>query len=295
MADYSTKAVQDLKKGNSILNGQLQPVKVLGVFKNFLGSRQMYQFAPNGPIFTGEHQFVSNLEEGEVGVRDRYALITENPYLEEESDNIKHLSDLYSLLQYKEDMYGYGQIIKADFNLTNYQLMDGSTPVYFLITDGDDGSYIVDNFVSRFVLPSMIEEYEEWKYTYATLGYILKSCEIESNLDSIEEVNELVSKIKDMVFKWKSAIETFDSLQALYGLDLSKFLSMRDEGQEEILSNNKKMTFNRFLNKLGAKLLYQVLDDESKDKGKRIRLIKTIIDITNQSFECNFVNFENVF
>ena len=102
MADYSTKAVEDLKPGDSILNGYLQPVKVLGVFQNFLGQRKLYQFVPDGPVFTGEHQFVKNLEKGEVGVRDKHALMWENPHLEQDSAKIYPLNELGSLLQYKD-------------------------------------------------------------------------------------------------------------------------------------------------------------------------------------------------
>merc|ERR1712241_1667207 len=101
-----------------------------------------------------------NLEEGQVGVYKKHALIRENPHLEAESDKILYLNDLDNLLQYK-----FGKITKAGFQLAPYQRMAHSTPVYFLVTNGDDGSYIVDNFVSREVLPDL----DMWKYTYASL------------------------------------------------------------------------------------------------------------------------------
>ena len=166
--------------------------------------------------------------------------------------------------------------------------MNRTTPVYTPFTDGDDGSYIVDNFVSREVLPSMREEYDTWKYTYATLGYILKSCEINHPLDNLGAVNELLSGIEAMIAKWKSAINVFGSSTATLMINELYFLSMRQKGQDAMLLDKKKLTFNHFLNMHGAKLLYQVLDDESILLGKRIALVKTIIDITDQSFECNF-------
>ena len=109
MADNSTKPVQDLKTGDTILDGHLQPVKVLGLFKNLLGQRQLWQFIPDGPVFTEEHQFVMNLEEGQVGVYKKHALIRENPHLEAESDKILYLNDLDNLLQYK-----FGKITKVE-------------------------------------------------------------------------------------------------------------------------------------------------------------------------------------
>jgi len=78
------------------------------VYKNLLGQRQLYQFVPNGPVFTGEHQFVMNLEDETVGVRDKHALIWENPHLEAETNNIHELNSINYLLQYK-----YGHILKV--------------------------------------------------------------------------------------------------------------------------------------------------------------------------------------
>ena len=44
--------------------------------------------------------------------------------------------------------------------------MDPSTMVYALITDGEDNTYIADNFVTRDVMP----DFESWPWTYGTLG-----------------------------------------------------------------------------------------------------------------------------
>ena len=68
---------------------------------------------------------------------------------------------IQKLLQYRNG------IVKAKkFGFRPYQTMSFDTKVYWLITSGKDGSYIADNFVARHELP----KFEEWPYTYATLG-----------------------------------------------------------------------------------------------------------------------------
>ena len=53
------------------------------------------------------------------------------------------------------------------FKFGNYhKLMNPSTMVYALITDGEDNTYIADNFVTRDVMP----DFESWPWTYGTLG-----------------------------------------------------------------------------------------------------------------------------
>ena len=46
--------------------------------------------------------------------------------------------------------------------------MGTKTKVYFIITSGQDGSYIVKHFVSKHELP----DFEKWPMTYVTLGNI---------------------------------------------------------------------------------------------------------------------------
>ena len=62
----------------------------------------------------------------------------------------------------------------------NYKKMGPNTKVYYLITSGNDGSYIVDGFVSRHELPEM----EKWPYTYATIGHVLKSAKVTIPTDN---------------------------------------------------------------------------------------------------------------
>jgi len=278
MADYSTKSIEDLKPGQLILDGHLQPVEVVEVFSNFVGDNQLYQFAPNGPVFTEDHQFIRNLEQGQVGVVSKSVALSLNPNLDE--SKIHNLKSLHSLLQLKD-----GNIINAGFNVVPYKTMDPSTPTYFIITTGRDGSYIADNFVSKDVLP----DFEKWPLTYATLGHILTSCKTDYAIDTHQAVARLGHESEVLAKNWRVAISDLDNLESLddYVFDQSAWIEL---GQQEILGDKEKMRFAQLLNANGAELLSQVLDDNTIPLGKRHALVQKIKDITHQSLSCNFVD-----
>ena len=165
MADYSLKQIQDIQPGDLILDGNLKPVHVIATNPTFLGNRKLYKFSPNGPVFTPEHQFYSNLTTGQIGVMSKQELYIENPQMEE-NDQVYELDQLSNLLQFQN-----GKVVQKDFQINSYKAMDPSTKVYFLITSGLDGSYIANNFVSKHELP----DFDKWHMTYATLGNIFFS------------------------------------------------------------------------------------------------------------------------
>ena len=160
MANYSVKPIQDIQTGEFILDAYLKPVQVIATNPTFLGDRKLYQFSPNGPVFTPEHQFYSNLTTGQIGVMSKQELYIENPQMEE-NDQVYEFDQLSNLLQFQN-----GKVVQKDFQIIPYKAMDPSTKVYFLITSGLDGSYIANNFVSKHELP----DFEKWPMTYATLG-----------------------------------------------------------------------------------------------------------------------------
>ena len=67
MDDKTTKAISKIQSGEVILDGNLQPVTVLSVVKNFLYNRQLFELK-DGPIFTDEHLFYVDLEKNELGM-----------------------------------------------------------------------------------------------------------------------------------------------------------------------------------------------------------------------------------
>ena len=165
MANYSLKQIQDIQHGDLILDGNLKTVHVIATNPTFLGDRKLYQFSPNGPVFTPEHQFYSNLTTGQIGVMSKQELYIENPQMEE-NDQVYEFDQLSNLLQFQNR-----KVVQKEFQIIPYKKMDPSTRVYFLITSGLDGSYIANNFVSKHELP----DFEKWPMAYATLGNIFFS------------------------------------------------------------------------------------------------------------------------
>ena len=66
MADGSQKEIKDILIGEEILDGALEPQKVVSVVRNYLGERSMYMFE-GGPTFTPEHQFYLDMENVDIG------------------------------------------------------------------------------------------------------------------------------------------------------------------------------------------------------------------------------------
>ena len=62
----STKAVSEIQHGEVILDGNLKPVIVESVVTNYLYDRTLYEFE-DGPIFTEDHLFYSDIEEEKLG------------------------------------------------------------------------------------------------------------------------------------------------------------------------------------------------------------------------------------
>ena len=162
MKDFTTKKIEDIETGDVILDAKLQPVIVVSVISSYLDNGDLYQFYPNGPVFTPEHQFLSNLETRKVGVVSKDALFSQQPQIAEVEDNIHEFKNMNDgLLQFKN-----GNITQKKFSVVPHEKMDPSTIVYSLITTSKDGTYIANNFVTRDVLPDL----EKWPWTYATIG-----------------------------------------------------------------------------------------------------------------------------
>ena len=70
----NTKAISDVKIGDVILDGSLNPVTALSVVTNYLYDRTLYEFE-NGPIFTEDHLFFSDIENEKLGKYFCYAIV----------------------------------------------------------------------------------------------------------------------------------------------------------------------------------------------------------------------------
>ena len=66
MENYTSKPITEVKHGDMILDGNLNPVLVHSVITNYLYDRKLYTFK-DGPVFTEDHLFYSNMETEELG------------------------------------------------------------------------------------------------------------------------------------------------------------------------------------------------------------------------------------
>jgi hypothetical protein len=279
MEDYTTKKIEEIIPGDVILDAKLQPVIVMTVLSNYLDNGDLYQFYPNGPVFTPDHQFVSNLERKEVGVVSKEALFSQLPQIAEVGDSINEFTNMEGLLQFKN-----GNITHDKFNVVPYEKMNTSTIVYALITTGEDGSYIANNFVTRDVLPDL----EKWPWTYATLGIVLKSCSTEYPF-TLEGQKQMYDMIVKLTGQWNNAIVKFGKGENAI-IDEFSFdpLSQSQMALQEILMNKEKMWFAQFLQARSAKLLHQYLDSDNLSLDKQFALIKSLLMIAKEFLVCDY-------
>lgn len=279
MSDMSTKAVQDLRSGDLIMDGNLENVEVLYVGKNYLGDRTLYQFGTDGPIFTPEHVFVSNLEKNVRGVVSKGDFFREKPQFEHlDNINVFNFDQLDTLLQ----VVNGSNLVSESFNLRIYDDEDlaPNTPVYFVITSSPEGSYVVNDFVSKDGLPN----FDAWPMTFATLGLILDSPDVPKiNIETYEEDLKFKAKVLELMEEWEKALKDFDheSASTVQTFDVRELWKDQGELMQRI---TEKFKLAELLNLYGARMLHRVLDDEKVALENRFALMLQIVAITNDFF-----------
>ena len=181
---------------------------------------------------------------------------------------IKPIKDTNQLLQYRN-----GTVKPLKFDYSEYQAMDPTTKVYWLITSGKDGSYIADNFVARHEMP----KFEEWPFTYATIGLVLNSSNLENlPMDSIEDDAKFEAISSQLADLWKNAVEkhVYDSslVNSCDPLELIKSGSIVDS------LTPSKLKIAQLLLQNVSKYLHDVLDNDDLDLNERCSLMNHIVD-----------------
>ena len=181
---------------------------------------------------------------------------------------IKPIKDTNQLLQYRN-----GTVKPLKFDYSEYQAMDPATKVYWLITSGKDGSYIADNFVARHEMP----KFEEWPFTYATIGLVLNSSNLENlPMDSIEDDAKFEAISSQLADLWKNAVEkhVYDSslVNSCDPLELIKSGSIVDS------LTPSKLKIAQLLLQNVSKYLHDVLDNDDLDLNERCSLMNSIVD-----------------
>jgi len=285
MHDHSTKRIENIQVNDVILDGHLTEVTVVHVIKHYLSSTELFQFYPNGPIFTKDHQFLSNLETQNVGVVSKDFLFAIQPQMEEFSNMVHEFKDMEKVLQFKN-----GSISPEPFQVERFDKeMDPKTLMYGLITTGEDGTYIADNFLSRDVLP----EVKMWPWTYGTLGMILNHCNTTFTF-TLEGQTAVIDLTYTLANAWRVIIRDFDSNFKPNDSDSFMFepLVESESAMQEILANEKKMMFGQYLQASSSKLLHQTLDNENLPKNHRFSLIKLLLKEATKHMSCNFPDLQ---
>ena len=148
--------------------------------------------------------------------------------------------------------------------------MDPNTKVYFLITSGNDGSYIAGNFVSRHELP----KYEKWPYTYSTMALILDGFETELPMNSIADEEKFKNIALKLLAIWEDVIadHVFDS-KNMVSIDPITFVKKNPK-----MLTPTKLKIAEYMLQIGSEKLHIALEDENKSTDEKLSLMKDIYD-----------------
>ena len=169
--------------------------------------------------------------------------------------------------------YQNGTVQPNEFGYSEYVTMGPKTKVYWLVTSGKDGSYIADNFVARHEMP----KFEDWPFTYATIGLVLNSSNLEDlPMDSIEDDAKFQVISSQLVDLWKNAVENFVYDSSLVNscdpLELIRSGSIVDS------LTPSKLKIAQLLLQNVSKYLHDVLDNDDLDLNERCSLMNHIVD-----------------
>ena len=201
LANYTEKNVSELKLNDQILDRYLQPQKIIGVNYSYLQERSMYQFADDGPIFTPEHQFFTELGKSTTVVASLKKLFNENPQLD--GEDIKEMRNEETVLMYNTLSQ---QIQEHEIFLVEHKNFSPETKVYFIEVSGE-GSYIANNYVAKHELPHFIKR-PFTNLCYAKVLQIYKKLnerkKFSVSLEGSKQIKKHVEKIKTL---WEFIVE----------------------------------------------------------------------------------------
>ena len=177
--------------------------------------------------------------------------------------DIKPLNNVTQLLQYQN-----GTVLPSSFDFHLYQEMSPNTEVYFLVTSGNDGSYIANNFVTWDESPKL----EKWKYSYATVEMVVQFLPNELSVEEYYKLEDIAIELGNI---WDQAImdHVFDpnnlvSIDPVDVLDKNKF-------SEELSPSKVKLA--QYLLETESEKLHDAFSKESMSKEEKLSLMKDIV------------------
>ena len=282
LANYTTQAIKYLSKGDMILDGKLQPVKVLAIGFVYLRANDLYKFEPSGPIFTRDHQFFVSLNKKMMGVVSLSALVEGNPQLLFSNSHV----ELDKVEQIEQFSASNQQVFPAPFDLRKYShSLPPTTKLYYLWTSSNDESYIVNGFISKDEVPN----FEKWSMTYQLLGLMIQISNLDSyQRETMEDYARLERKTSGLAREldrliengqWKRPVN-FDRDDLLnVSFDLKK-----EAVFEKILDTNLKAKFGMLLNKHVASIVHKLLESDDYFLDEKMSLMHRTINITQDMF-----------
>lgn len=304
LQDGSTKAISEIQPKDVIVDGNLNPVTVEVVVGQYLDNGQLYEFSNGGPVFTEGHLFYVDIENEKLGkyknsnhviptallyFSQTFLIANDQTYLNllylagvdpanyfsvvpqmKNVLDVKPLNNVTQLLQYQN-----GTVLPSSFDFHLYQEMSPNTEVYFLVTSGNDGSYIANNFITWDESPKL----ENWKYTYATVEMVVQFLPNELSVEEYYKLEDIAIELGNI---WDQAVmdHVFDpnnlvTIDPVDVLDKNKFSG-------ELCPSKVKLA--QYLLETESEKLHRAFIKESMSKEEKLSLMKDIVDKSEAFF-----------
>jgi hypothetical protein len=275
MADGSSKPVEQIMKGDMILDKDLRPCAVIGCNYFFLGDRNFFGFADGQEFFTEVHLFVGPGMTLRTVCKD--ALFKENPCFEH-FGQVEGMEGEFEILTTTDGVKVQAQRYSLYEDLTEYPR---DTRVYFLEVDNPTGTYFANGFLCRHELPP----FHLWPRTFACLQEMMMDSEIitkvtmqEFTPDSVVQ-SDIAQSIADRITQGFENGKLLCPDTDLINHDQEMEIDIR-QNLSLILSQQSVIAFGLLLYGKCGNTLFGYLD-----KGKKVPNIQLLRNLVRQELQ----------
>ena len=160
--------------------------------------------------------------------------------------------------------------------------------MYYLITTGESGSYIVNNFVSHETIP----KFSEWPNTYGFLGMILLNADLTPYEDETpESFNEMAKLTMDLCDEWSIEVLNYSTRNGKCPSNPEEiFKNFQNPNFETghilktVANSNLLVNFGMDLNRCSAGFLNTFLDNDQYSDDEKNCLMNNLIEIAGDFF-----------
>ncbi|CAL8123444.1 unnamed protein product [Orchesella dallaii] len=218
MSDMTEKPVEQLRVGDTVMDKDMNPARVLGVAYEFLLDQHFYGFDNQSFFFTNSHMLVGPSSDGSSGDLTLYAkstnlLFYNNPLLK--YLNVVDMDESEELRLFHRDISGENQVTAENVKVTeDPQEYPRDTPIYFIQVESPTGTYFANGYVCRHEIPPI----EYWPNTMSIMFRLMGTESFEKltvlpyTIDTVSFLHDLTNNVATTVKQFMDSNEWRNSV-----------------------------------------------------------------------------------